>query len=214
MIERQDTTADKIEKPKTKEIERYQPKLTKDLTLKVVAMLARGERRKTIVGVLKDQHNIEYSEASVSAIKKKYINTIKEMEATILEAEIAESDQIRAKSLRMLNRKMDHATQDEIELEDLKSKFRDGSISWDEYSQQERELTKLSVNQLLSISKEMFAQANSRKTPLGAVGTPSGNTDELTDGASPLVVEALVEALKNKDTVTLSQIKITPNENA
>jgi len=183
-------------------------KLDTPLRLKVLAMMARGEKYETIQRILKDNHGVEISAGGLSSMRKRHADSIKEMELMILEAETSEAEQVRVKTLRQLSRKLDRASADESELEELDRQYRNGEIeSLSEYRRLKTGLLKLSVRELAQISKDMHAQSGKPKgasaLPVGAVpveGTPN-----------PKWVEAMMLAVQRGDTIAMQQLVITPN---
>lgn len=182
-------------------------KLDTPVKLKTLAMIARGEKYQTIIRILKEQHDIEYSSSGLADLKKANIDTIREMEYMILEKETSDAEAVRAKSLRQLNRKLDKAADDETEIEELDRQWRDGEIEdMADYRRRKAGLLKLSVKDLAEISKNMHAQTAGRK---GANALPvDPNT---TPTADPKWVEALMMAVQNGDTIAMQQLIITPN---
>ena len=184
-------------------------KLNVPLKMKVLAMMARGEKYATISRILKDDHGVEYSSSALSQLRKNNADTLSEMEAMIFDAEAAESEQIRAKAMRQINRKLDRANQDDQELAHLDAEYREGKIDMGEYRRRKAGLLKLSVAELLMVTKEMSAQGQGRKvasTP-GAHAISDGQTPQTAD---PQYVEALMLAIQRGDTIAMQQLTITP----
>lgn len=211
MIERVDSTpieeAEVVEEEK-REIVSTAPKLDTAQKMKVLAMLARGERYATIQSILKKDHDIDYSINSIRLLKKNHAETIAEMEAMIIEREASEAEQIRVRALASVSRKLDRASKDESELAELDRAYRDGELEIAEYKRRKKGLLDLSVTELLSVSKEMYAQTGKGKNASIAPGSPAGGGEGI---ANPQTLEVLMDAIKRGDTVTLQQMVINPN---
>ena len=182
------------------------PKLNTDLRMKVLAMMARGENYDTILRILRDKYDVTITSGALSNLTKRHLDTIKEMELMILEAETAEAEQVRVKALRQLSRKLDKASQDETEIEELDRKWRDGEIKdMADYRRRKAGLLKLSVNELSKVSREMYSQTDKTKAPGQLPGTAGAGTPD------PKWIEALMLAVQRGDTIALQQLIITPN---
>lgn len=174
--------------------------------MKVLAMVARGEKTATILRILKDEHNISYGVSSLVSLKRTNADTIKEMKLMILEAEASEAEQVRVKALRQLSRKLDQASEDEIELQEIDRQYRDGEIELAEYKRLKTGLLKMSVRDLTSISKDMYSQSSGKRgTSSLPSDTPNANSTD------PKWVEALMSAVQRGDTIAMQQLVITPN---
>ena len=183
------------------------PKLDTPTRMKVLAMMARGEKYATIKRILLEDHNIKYSVDGLTKLKTRHSDTLKEMEYMILEKETSDAEAVRAKSLRQLSRKLDKAATDETEIEELDRQWREGEIEdMSEYRRRKAGLLKLNVKDLAEISKNMHSQTAGRK---GANALPvDPNATPATD---PKWVEALMLAVQNGDTIAMQQLIITPN---
>ena len=183
-------------------------KLDTPLKMKVLAMMARGEKYGTIVHILKDEHGIDYTPNGLTSLRNTHKEVITQMEEMILDAQASESEQIRVKSLRQLSRKLDKANEDEQALDALDAEYReDDEMTLAEYRRRKAGLLKMSVSELVLISKEMHAQNLKIKGPVGAAGL----TNEAPGGADPKFVEALMSAIQRGDTIALQQMVINPN---
>lgn len=184
-------------------------KLDVPTKMKVIAMMARGEKYETIQRILLEDHQIEYTIKSLYNLRDKHKDTIAEMELMILEKEASDSEQIRVKSLRQLNRKLDKASADELMIAQIDKEYREGVIeNLGDYRRRKAGLLNLSVKDLTDVSKEMSAQTGSRGIK-GAHGLPPG--DSGVDAPDPKWVEALMAAVQRGDTITMQQLTLTPN---
>lgn len=188
--------------------EKHNYKLDTPTKMKVLAMIARGEKYETISRILKEQHNIDYSSAGLAELKKSNADTIKEMELMILDAETSEAEQIRVKSLRQLSKKLDRASEDEAELQEIDRQYRAGEIELAEYKRLKTGLLKLTVKDLTAISKDMYAQSGGKR---GANALPGAASTGGGDTPDPKWVEALMTAVQRGDTIAMQQLVITLN---
>jgi hypothetical protein len=186
-----------------------QRKLDIPLKMKVLAMMARGERYGTIRRILKDEHKIDYTDPALAALRKNNAEVLKEMELMILGSQAAESEQIHTKAMRQLNRRLDRASTDELEIDRLDTEYREGKMNLADYRKKKAGLIKMSVKDLLEISREMHTQIGRRKVGQGSGALPSGISNE---GASPdpKWVEALMTAVQRGDTIAMQQLVINP----
>lgn len=175
-------------------------------------MMARGEKYGTIQRILLDEHGIEYTSKSLSLLRKEHRETIKEMELMILDNQTHEAAQTHDKLLRALNRKIDQATEDELEIQRLDEEYRNGDLTLVEYRQQKTGLLKISAKDLSQMAKDIYTQIDKKRNPSGTL--PSG-TLPIGSGsgeqADPKWVEALTTAIQRGDTVTMQQLIVEPN---
>lgn len=213
MIEKIDaTTEESVDEP-VETGTALQRRLDPKLKMAVLAMIARGEKYGTIVRILKEDYKIDYSKSSVAALKRDNKDVVVQMQSMILEAEASQADQIRVQALRQLNRKLGKAADDEQELESLDEEYRTTEMTLSEYRRKKAGLLKMTVSDLVLISKEMHSQSGKAKAPLTPGLAGSGETDDSTNGADPKFVEALMGAIQRGDTVSLMKIEPT-NVNA
>lgn len=186
-------------------------KLNVPITMKVLALMARGEKHGTILGMLRKDHNIEYSSQSLSLLRKKHKETVLSMQGLIIDAEATEAEKIRIRTLHRINRRLDQADVDEGELEKLNEDYRseDSEMTLSEYRRRKMGLVNLSVAELVTLAKEMHVQsvqAKGRKAS-GAPQLPSGDGTVQEEQITTLP-EALMTAIKNGDTIQLQQMVI------
>lgn len=182
-------------------------KLDTPTKMKTLAMVARGEQTATILRILNDEHGVNYTRDDLSQLKRTNRDTINEMKQMILEAEASEAEQVRVKALRQLSRRLDKASEDEVEIHELDRQYRDGEIELNEYKRLKTGLLKLSVNELTSITKDMHTQSGGKRSTNALPGTPAAS-DNTPD---PKWVEALMTAVQRGDTIAMQQLVITPN---
>lgn len=186
-------------------------KLDTPLKMKVLAMMARGEKYGTIQRILKDDHGIDYDQSSLSYLRKKHKDVIIEMEGMILDAETSEAAEVRAKALRQLGRKLDQAAGDELELAKLDEEYRTTEMTLSEYRRKKAGLLKMSVNELVLITEKMHTQSGAGKRGAAAPMLPGGGSSDDTGSADPRFVEAITAAIQRGDTIALQQLVINSN---
>lgn len=186
-------------------------KLSTPVKMKVLAMMARGDKYGTILSVLEKEHGITYSRTSLTQLRKNNKDSLRQMELMIMDNEASEAVQIKNKALRQLNKKLDRAADDQLELDSLDEEYRAGNLSLSEYRRKRAGLLKISVTELLMISKEMNQQDGTRKGPAALPGGVANGLPDPENGGDPRLAEALLDAIKRGDTVALSQMVITPN---
>jgi hypothetical protein len=182
-------------------------KLNTSVKSKVLAMMARGEKYGTIVSVLKNDHNIDYSVSALADLRKRNAEAIQQMTEMIVDAEATEAEKIRTRALRKVNRTLDRADADEAELQALEEEYRqpDSKMTLAEYRRRKTGLLRLSVTDLLNITDRMHNQTQKLKAT-GSPQLPAGNGAPV--GQSPQLAEALLAAIQNGDTITLQQMEI------
>ena len=186
-------------------------RLEQPVKLKVLAMLARGERGSVIRRILQDEHNVEYSQQALSELKKNNRDIIAQMQAMMLDKEVSEADQVRGLAMRQLRKKLERATDDELALDALDEEYRNTpTMSLAEYRRRKAGLLKMTVTELLMISKEMHAQAGKPKGASIPNGGGAGTSQE-GEPADPAMAEALLSAIQRGDTITLQQMIVKPN---
>lgn len=180
-------------------------KLDLSVKLKVCALMARGEKYATIQKFLKDKFNIDYTTSSLSMFRKRNSETIADMERLVLDAEVAEVERVRSKSLRMLNRKLDRASTDDLEIQQLDEDYRTGKIELSEYKRKKAGLIDLSVKDLATLSEKMHSQM---KNGPGAPGGDGGSNAPALDGK---LLSKLMAAIQSGDILTLTQLTLKTN---
>lgn len=187
------------------------PKLDLPLKMRILAMIAREEKYKVILGILEKDHGIKYSVQSLRLLKKNHAKTIAEMQGMVLDKEASEVDQIRTRALRQLARKLDQATEAEREIAQLDEEYRAGDMELAEYRRKKTGLLNMSVSELLAVSKEMHGQSGAKGK--GASIAPNPHKPGSDEPLDPQAVEVLLTAIQNGDTITLSKqtIKVESN---
>lgn len=184
------------------------PKLTDALKMQVLALMARGEKYKDIRKILSEQHNITYSNNALSMLRKRNGDVIAEIERTIYASEAAEAERIRSKGLRMLSRKLDQASSDELELSAIDEEFRTTDMTLADYKRKKAGLLELSIKDVVHITDKMYTQT---KDGPGA-SAPAGSAAPT--AAEARALEAFHDAIKNGDTITLQQLTVKLNNGA
>lgn len=177
--------------------------LPKDVKMRVLALMARGEKNAGISETLSKEYGIEYTPNAVALLRRRNQDVITEMEHMVLDAEAAEAEKIRSKSLRMLSRKLDRATADEIKLMELDQEYRDEKIDLATYRRRKMGLLTVSVKELTLISESMHDQT---KHGAGAPGDGGGAGGVNLDASW---LERVMIAVKNNDILTLTKLTIT-----
>jgi hypothetical protein len=182
-------------------------KLDTTLKMKVLAYMARGERYQAIIDMLQKDHGISYTMGGLSLLRKRHTETISEMERIVLEQEMADTSTIRNKSLKLLNRKLDQASTDELEMAALDQQYRDGNLDLATYKRKKQGLLRLNIKELTEVSREMAAQQRlalgSKKNTPGPDALPAGGMD-------PAAIEQLTTAIKDGNTVELTKLVFNP----
>jgi hypothetical protein len=184
------------------------PKITDPMKIQVLAMMVRGEKYKQIRKFLLDNYGVEYSNNALSMLRKRNPEVIAEIERTVVQAEASEAERIRAKSLRLLSRKLDQAAGDELELSAIDEEYRNGDMTLADYKRKKAGLLELSVKDVLQVTEKMH---NQTKDGPGAVA-PSGSVTPT--AADARAAQTLAEAIKNGDTITINQIIVRLNNGA
>lgn len=171
-----------------------QRKLSHPQEMRIVALLARGDKQQDIVDEIANS-GVEISLAAVSAVKKRNQVLLDHMKGAIADREAANATRILEKTHVMLNRKMDRSLKDSALFEKYLIKFRNGQIDEEEFKQKTQHIANLSVAELTQLSKEMHAQKSKAEEP--GESSPKDSKKQM---------EELVDAIKKGDKVTLSQI--------
>lgn len=168
--------------------------------MQILARIVRGDSRKDIAQAF------GITEAVVTNIKKRNPDTIKVMQEQILSHRISHASRILGKANLEIEQRLDESDQFDDKLEDLKRQHDDGELSDKEYQHRLRNLNKLTVADLTSISREMHSQT---KTGDGD-GTPNDPRVNQT-----YLVE-LAKALESGDEVVMERLIFNPKtqENA
>lgn len=178
-----------------------------------LAMIARGDTLSQVAGHLLTDYGVKISETGLSQIKKAHKNTVIKMQETIADGKAAEADDILARSRRLVNRRLDKAERDERAVEELDQKYRDGEIkSPKEYRRRKAGLLRISIAELLNVSRTMHSQA---VRPIG-IALSSGDPADLPSSQpqTPAQLEAILLAIQAGNTVELQRLIFTPGGQA
>jgi len=180
--------------------------LPKDVKMRVLALMARGEKNPAISETLRTDYGIDYSTNKVALLRHRNQNTITEMEHMVLDAEAAEAEKIRSKSLRMLSRKLDRATADEVKIMELDQEYRDDKIDLKTYRRRKMGLLSVSIKELTLISESMHDQT---KHGPGAPGD-GGSSGSINLDATWL--EKVMIAVQKNDILTITQLTLNQKQ--
>lgn len=191
-------------------------RLTTDQKMAALAMIARGDTLSQVAANLLTEYEVTISESAIRKIKSLHQETILKMQETIADGKAAEAGDISKRSRHLINRRLDKAERDERALEELDQKYRDGEIDGgaEEYRRRKAGLLKISVAELINISKTMHAQTI--RIPalpqLPDTTTPQANLPPGA-GQTPAQLEALLGAIKAGNTVEIQRLIFTPGNN-
>lgn len=192
-------------------------RLTTPQKMHVLALIARGDTLSQIVGHLLEDFNVKITEGAISRIKKHHADTIAKMRDTMVEAEAADASKILQRSRSMLGKRMDRAERDSNELDEVERDWREGKITQEEYRRKKAGLIRMSVSELVNISRTMHTQTIQQ--PPAPVGEdtkklPPGNTQPKLGAQSPAQLEALMAAIANGNTVEMQRLIFNPGGNS
>ena len=181
-------------------------RLTTDQKLAGLAMMARGDTLSQVAGHLLTDYGVKVSESWLAKIKTNHRDTIDKMQNTMAEGQAADTEALIKRSRRMINSHMDKAERDSKALEEIDSQFRDGKISVKVYRRKKAGLLKMSVVELIQISKGMYDQTKRDLIPLapGASSLPPGHDP------NPAQLEALLQAIAAGNTVEIQRLIFNP----
>lgn len=183
-------------------------RLTMDQRLRTLAYIARGDTMSQVAAHLLEDYGVTISESRLYQIKKNNIDTIQKIQDRLADSAAADADAILRQTRVQLAKKMQRADNDGNELQILDQKYRDGEIDKAEYQRKKSGLLKLSVSELVNISRTMHAQVI--KVP-GALELPPGSAPALPPGSStPAQLEALLKAIQSGNTVEMQRIVFNP----
>lgn len=182
-------------------------KLNTAQRMKVLALMARGDSYAQIRAHLQSQYEISITDGALSDLRKRHADTLAEMTRTMVEHETIEAEDLLKKTRRMISKQLTKAEVDANKLAELDEDYRDGDLTKHEYDRKRAGLLGLSINQLVSVSKEMHSQTLKDLPP----GLPPGASATGAIGAgSPALTESIVSAIKAGDTVELQRLIFNP----
>lgn len=176
-------------------------KLTTPQRMQIFALMARGDTQNQINDFLKKNHNVTLSPSNLSLMKSRHKETIEAMVRAIQENELAGVEKLMKKSHRLLGRKLDRAEREMTELEELDEAYRNNKISPKEYKRIKTTLLDVSILEIASVSKNLHVQT----------GLSQPEISHPASAGAPIQTEALLNAIKNGDTVELQRIILNPN---
>lgn len=149
----------------------------------IVARLARGDKQLDIMA------EMGVAIATVTAVKKRNKENLAIIKQKTLEKQIENAEAIKQKSNAKLSKRLDRDDEAEKIISKAQSEYLNGDISLKEFSDIMRRVKELSVNELVTISKEMHHQTVETDKPPAAAG-------DLTD---------LIAAIKSGDEVSITK---------
>ena len=164
-------------------------------------MMARGDTLSQVAGHLLTDYGVKVSESWLAKIKTNHRDTIDKMQNTMAEGQAADAEALLKRSRRMLNSRMDKAERDNKAFEEIDNQFREGEINAEIHRRKKVGLLKISITELIQISKGMHEQTKREFTPLlpGASSLPPGHDP------NPAQLEALLQAIAAGNTVEIQR---------
>lgn len=169
-----------------------------DVQQEAISRLARGDSYKAIAKDLK------VSEATISKLKKENTELIENAGKLIIAKKIAGAIEILDQTHKLIQEKLDQAQQANEREAQLWQMFLDRKITYLDYTREVRALPAISLNDLTSLSREMFHQSQLEQ------GKPTqvvANTQEAKEN-----LMKLTKALGKGDEVELQRIIFNPQE--
>lgn len=173
-------------------------------------MMARGDTLSQVAGHLLTDYGVTISESGLSKIRTNHQDTINKMIDTMAEGQAADAEALLKRSRRMLNSRMDKAERDQHALEEVDQEFRDGKISVEIYRRKKAGLLKISITELIQISKGMHDQTRKDLPPLLPGASSSGALPPGHHDANPAQLEALLQAIAAGNTVEIQRLIFNP----
>lgn len=165
------------------------PPLTIVEETKVVALLARGDRIQDIIDAFPGRQ-YKMSNKTVMAVRKRNAESLALLKQQALEKATEDAGSIKEKANKKISRRLDSDEKNRQVLEKAKSDMLDDKITWKEYKEILRAHKDLSIQELVSVSKEMHSQS-------------SKATDDETPKAD---LAALVAAIKSGEETKITQV--------
>lgn len=178
-------------------------RINQKLEKKIVRLMALGKTQDDILKKIKKENKVELAKKTLTDIKKRNYEALEEQQRAIIRREAATAAGIHGKTNSMLYKRLEKAEEDTDTLWDLEQQYRNGDINDEEFYRQVSRLRDVSIEQLLKVSKEMYAQSGASAEP----GVNSGGDID------PSQAKDLVNALQNSDAVELQRIVFSPQQN-
>lgn len=153
---------------------------------KIVALLARGDKHKDIIKQLDEPVTL----VTIGKIKKRNMGNLQILAQKSLQKEEADALAIKNKANAHIKQRLDSDDTALKLLEKANQQYLNDDISMSEYAHLMKLIKTATIQELVSISKEMHAQSVTEEAP------PSSAQD----------IAALVAAIKSGDEVQLNQI--------
>ena len=157
----------------------------------IVALLARGDTYKDITAQMNDKFNRPVDKMTIVNVKKRNAGNLSLIKEKQLQKALNDAQAIKDSTNTLISKQISQATKVQERIEQAHKDFKEGNIDIEELDRIVK-LSKLpTLPELVSVSKEMYNQAQSDDKPL-----------ERKD------MSALAEALKSGDEIALNQILI------
>jgi hypothetical protein len=163
--------------------------------MQILARIARGD---TQLQISKD---FNVSKDTITAIKKRNPDTLALIKEQVLSHRVSMASRIIGKANMAIEKRIDDSEEFDDKVTELTKEYNDGELNQDEYEIKLRALNKLTVTELVSISKEMHAQTKKDPENPNADNNPADNQAYLV---------ALAKALETGDEVVLERLIFTP----
>lgn len=160
-------------------------------------MLARGDTYRAI------GDELGITPMSVKNIKDRNPDTLQIMKTKLIDNKITSAAKILSKSHKLIEGRLDQIEDDDGRRRELDLMLENDEIDQKEWRTRRSVLRDASINELTSVSREMFSQSQIEQ---GKPTNISGNQE-----ASQYMLD-ITEAIKSGDTVKLQQIIFNPKE--
>lgn len=181
-----------------------------DQKLRALTLIARGDTNSQVVAYLLENFGVSITESAISQLHKNNKDTVNEMINKMVEGEQAEADAIVKRTHRMIAKKLDRAERDQNALDELDEMYRNNEIKVEDYRRRKAGLMKMSINELMTISKGVFAQTI-KHPPALPPGTPTPPGQRTAGNLpAPNHLEAMLQAIERGDTVELQRLTFNP----
>lgn len=158
--------------------------------MRVVALLARGDKYKDIVVDIQTEFGRSISEPVISAVKKRNASSLALIRQRVVALEQADSEALLRKTHRLINKRLSQAENDLTARELLDQQLMNGEIDYKTWDEKRRALgAPPTLAELTTVSKEMFHQSRIEGgKPTAIVSTPEEARQKLIE-AQQLIEE-------------------------
>lgn len=157
----------------------------------IVALLGRGDTRNQIVEQVKAKFGRQLSDGTLVAVRKRNKENLEIIKQRWLEKNEADAEAIKHKANKILSKRLDRDEKVNAVVEKARQDYLDKVIEFKEYLEIVRSHKENTISEIVSVSREMHNQV--KETP-----------EDRSSGGSN--TDALIEAIKNSDTVALNQL--------